>query len=455
MTGESQKMKSQSNAREIALKILYQINEKGAFSNIALHKGLRNFNGKDVDRTFITELVYGTVKWKITLDWVINKYSSRKVNNIDPWIRNILRMSLYQVMFLDKVPPFAACNEAVELAKIYGSRGTSGFVNGVLRTILRNLKNIVYPDIKNPEDYLSIKYSHPTWMVKRWIKNFNLTFSEQLCKANNNIPPLTVRINTLKTTRDHAIKLFEKEGLKVNKGRFLDEALNILNIPSIEGLTSYKEGLFQPQDEASMLVSYILAPQAGQLILDVCGAPGGKSTHIAQLMKNEGKIIVRDIFKHKLKLVDMLAGRLGINIMEIQEHDARILDKTLIERADRVLVDAPCSGTGIIRRKPDIKWTRQEKDLEALVQLQKEILKVSSHYVRKGGCLVYSTCSLEPEENEEIIKNFLESNGNFIIDDISPFIPADLKGEVKDGFLRTFPHIHETDGFFIARLKRL
>lgn len=443
------------DARQEALKAIYYINEKGAFINIALNKIARNKNISDLDRAFITELVYGTIKWKLTLDWVISKFSTREINKIHPWVRNILRMSVYQILYLDRVPSFAACNEAVNLTKSFGPKGSEGFVNAILRAIIRNRENLTFNNIKDKNEYLSVKYSHPIWLVKRWLSNFGQSFSEGLLNANNSIPSLTIRINTLKTTKDDAINILTREGLKVSAARYLEEALEIKKNYGLEKLTSYKEGLFQPQDEASMLVSHALFPKPGQLIIDVCAGPGGKSTHIAQLMNNKGKIIARDIYKHKLQLIEGLASRLGVKIIEAQKHDAKILDKELIGKADGVLVDAPCSGTGIIRRKPDIKWKRQEKDLLELTKQQKEILDTSARYVKNQGCLVYSTCSLETEENESVIKAFLEENDDFIIEDISPYIPFKLRNGVNEGFFRTFPHIHGTDGFFIARLRRL
>ena len=443
------------DARQEALKIIYRINEKGAFINIALNKVARDQNISNLDRALITELVYGTIRWRLTLDWVINKFSNRGTDKIHPWVRNILRMSVYQILYLDRVPSFAACNEAVNLAKSFGPKGSEGFVNAILRALTRNKGILNFNNIYDKNEYLSVKYSHPIWLVNRWAVNFGQSFTKGLLKANNSIPPLTIRINTLKTTKNDIIDSFGKEGLKVSAACYLEEALEIKNNGSLEKLPSYKQGLFQPQDEASMLVSRVLTPKPGQFIIDVCAAPGGKSTHIAQLMNNKGKIISRDIHKHRLQLIEGLASRLGIKIIETQKHDAKVLDEELIEKADGVLVDAPCTGTGIIRRKPDIKWKRQESDLIEMTRQQKEILNTSAKYVKRQGCLVYSTCSLEVEENERIIEMFMKENEDFILEDLSPLIPAALKKESKGGFLRLFPHIHKTDGFFITRLRRL
>ncbi len=443
-------------ARETALKVLYDINEKGAYSNIALNKYLGEYALKDVDRALATDLVYGTVKWKLALDRVIEQFSSVRLKKISPWIINILRLGVYQLLFTSRIPESAACNECVKLSKKYGHAASSGFVNAVLRNIARNRDIIRYPDRdKEYEEYLSVKYSHPQWIVRHWLSRFGGEFTESLLDSNNEIPEFTVRTNTLKLYRDQLIEEFRKEGIEAVAGRYHEEAVILKNPSSIARLDSYRQGLFQVQDESSMLVGSVLDPWEGELVIDVCSAPGGKATHIAGLMKGHGTVIARDIHQHKISIINDAAKRLGTTNIKTEIFDATHVDERYIGKADRVLVDAPCTGLGIIRRKPDIKWARTESDIKEITALQESILEASSKYVKQGGFLVYSTCTIEPEENEEMVKKFIKSNPEFNFVDISDILPVELTSETtRNGYIQIFPNIHKIDGFFIAKLKR-
>lgn len=443
-------------ARETALKILYDINEKGAYSNIALNKYLEGNNLTDVDKAFITDLVYGTVKWKLTLDWIIGQFSSVKLKKISPWVLNILRMGIYQLLYTDKVPESAAVNESVNLSKRYGHSASSRFVNGVLRNVSRNRNAIKYPD-KNTEPglYLSVKHSHPLWMVEQWLKRFGREFTESLLESNNGVPDFTARVNTLRITRKQLMEDLRAQGLEPEEGRYIDEAVILKNPHSITKLEAFKKGFFQVQDESSMLVGRILDPKPGELVLDVCSAPGGKATHLAQLMENKGTVVARDIHEHKIKLISDAAGRLGINIIKPEVFNATEIDDNYIQKADRVLVDAPCTGLGIIRRKPDIKWARNIENKREINELQDKILNAASHYVKPGGVLVYSTCTIEREENEDMVDRFVNSGSGFELVDISPFIPPALEKSGADkGYIQLFPNIDGIDGFFIAKMRR-
>jgi len=420
-------------SREIALKILYEINEKGAYSNISLNKHLEAHKLRDIDKDFITDLVYGSVKWRLTIDWIVEQFSNIKIAKISPWILNILRLGLYQMLFTDKIPESAAVNESVKLSKKYGHSGSTGYVNGILRNIARKKHEIEYPSRdKEPIKYLSVKYSHPEWLVRRWVNLYGEDFTESLLAVNNEVPDFTVRVNTLKITRENLIEALQKEGLEAFKGKYAEDAVIIRSPSSISRLESFKKGYFQVQDESSMLVGKVLDPKPGELIIDVCGAPGGKSTHIAQLMNNRGTVISRDIHEHKLKLIQDAVKRLEIDIVKTELFDATLVDESYIEKAHRVLVDAPCTGLGIIRRKPDIKWARKAADVEEIAGLQKKILAAASRYVKPGGVLVYSTCTIEPEENEEIVKWFLSLNRDFAAEDLSPFLPGGLAGKTAE-----------------------
>lgn len=437
------------------MKILYEINEKGAYSNIALNKYFSTDELRDIDRAFAAELVYGTVKWKLTLDRVISACSNIKMQKLSPWILNILRLGAYQLLYMNKVPPSAACNESVRLAGRYGHKASAGYVNAVLRNIARNGPGTVVPQ-KDADiiGYLSVKYSYPKWLVEKYAGLFGNEFTEALLDAGNGVPELTVRANTLKVSAAELLEKLKHEGIEAETGKYADEAVAIRSTVSLAKLETFRSGLFQVQDESSMLPARVLAPEPGQKVLDACSAPGGKTTHIAQLMRNNGTILARDIFEHKLKLVEDSAARLGISIIQTELHDAALPDDKNAEAFDRVLLDAPCTGLGIVRRKPDIKWARQTKDIAAITELQKKLLHNVSMLVKPGGVLVYSTCTVLPEENEYMVKEFLDCHSEFAEDDIAPFLPEGLKNYAKGCMVQLFPNRDGIDGFFVARLMK-
>lgn len=448
-------MKKLDQAREAALKILMEINEKGAYSNIALNKYFSTEELRDIDRSFITQMVYGTVKWKLTLDRVIAAYSNIKMEKLSPWILNILRLGAYQILYMTKVPPSAACNESVNLARRYGHKASAGFVNAVLRNIARKGVSIATPS--KEEDltgYLSVSYSYPKWLVEKYIKLFGTDFTQSLLEAGNGTPELTVRANTLKLTPEELVEMLKKEGCDAAAGQYVREAVVLKSSVNVAELQAYQNGLFQVQDESSMLPATVLAPEPGEMVLDACSAPGGKATHIAQLMGNSGTIIAGDVHEHKLRLIDDAAERLGIQIIKSELNDASVPNPKHVKAFDRVLLDAPCTGLGIVRRKPDIKWARQTRDIEGITQLQGKLLQCVSVAVKPGGVLVYSTCTILPEENEEIIRMFLQNNTDFIADDIKPFLPTALAEHARGCSLQLYPNRDGIDGFFMARIKR-
>ncbi|HHY90137.1 MAG TPA: 16S rRNA (cytosine(967)-C(5))-methyltransferase RsmB, partial [Clostridiales bacterium] len=291
------------------------------------------------------------------------------------------------------------------------------------------------------------------WLVEKWIHQLGEEFTAELLQANNERPPLTIRTNTLKIDKQKLIQILGKEGAKVSNGLHVEDALYVKDIGNIAELESFQNGYFQVQDESSMLAVRILDPKPGEFVLDLCAAPGGKSTYIAQLMKNEGTVLARDIYDHKIKLIQDHAARLGIHIIQTEIFDAAQFDPSLTEKADKVLLDAPCSGLGIIRRKPEIKYSRHPEDLKAIADLQWMILKHAGRYVKKGGILVYSTCTINREENQDLIQKFMNQNTEFEISDVSAFLPATIKSD-KNKMIQLFPNIHGTDGFFICRLKK-
>ena len=426
--------------REIALKILYKVDVEEAYSNIILNEELnknrKQLNEKDVG--LISEIVYGVTTWRLTLDEIIKKYSKIRLKKISPWILNILRMGIYQIIFLDKIPNSAAVNESVNLAKRYGHKSSSNFVNAILRKISKKDYEEFF-EIKNEIEKISKTNSMPEWIINELLKNNNKETVQEICKNLNLRPKTTIRINTLKIEKKEFVSKLKEENIdyeETEKENFL-----ILNkIKNIENISLFKEGFFTVQDISAGLTAKVLNPQKGDYVLDACSAPGGKTTYIAELMKNEGNIEAWDIYEHRLKLVEENSKRLGINIIETKLNDASIYNEKLKEKFDKILIDAPCLGIGVIRRKPDIKWQRKPEDVKIITEIQMKILNTCSKYLKTGGHLVYSTCSILEEENEKLIKSFLQKNNNFIIDDNAVFSIKPSKNQ---------------DGFFIIRLQKI
>ncbi len=443
-----------TNSREIAMEILMDIHQNNAYSNKSIERHL-NSSISFQDENLIRELVYGVIENKIYIDYILAKASSVKMKKIHKNIIEILRTGIYQIGFMDRIPESAAVNEAVKLAKKYGHKGTIGFVNGVLRSIVREKEKFMKIDKNNMTKYISIKYSHPEYMVKRWIDEFGIEFTEDLCKSNNEKPLLNIRVNTLKISKDELMKKLLHLGYEIEEGKYAADCLIVSNPIRITQIEEFKEGLFTIQDESSMLVGQIMNPPKGSLVLDICAAPGGKSSHLAQLMNNKGKIISRDIYDHKIELMEENVKRLGVKNVEIELYDALELDKKLIDKVDYCLIDAPCSGLGLIRRKPEIKFNRSEDDILSLIQLQKNIINIAKQYVKKGGFLVYSTCTIENKENICLIKDFLLENSNYELVSLEEnFSNSANLDTLNKGYIQLYPNIHNTDGFFIAKMIR-
>ena len=440
------------NARETAMKILIDINKNKAYSNLSLNKYLKDMKEKK-DENLIREIIYGILENQIYIDYILSKVSKIKIKKIHSNILEILRIGIYQIVFMDKIPDSAAVNESVKLAKKYGHKGTIGFTNGILRSITREKDKYTSIDVGDKSKYISIKYSHPEYLVEKWVEEFGIDFTEKLCKANNSRPLLNIRVNTLKTDKENLIKNLNKKGIETREARYGEDALIVKNPYLITETDEFKEGLFTIQDESSMLVSQIMNPEEGSNVLDVCAAPGGKSTHIAEGMNNKGSILSRDIYPHKIKLIEENIDRLGIDIIKTEVYDALEKDESLLGKFDYCLLDAPCSGLGLIRRKPEIKINRKEKDIKDLANLQYEIIQNIKDYVKVGGFLIYSTCTIGNEENIDVIKRFLKENSNFKLVNIEDRIKnKDEFTHLKDGYINLFPHIHGTDGFFIAKM---
>lgn len=449
-------MEKSVNARETAVLILDKVLGEKAYSNIALKQGLEYSNLSRVDKALVTEIVNGTLKNMIKLDFIIAKFVKMDMSKLDKNVENILRTGVYQIMYLDRVPDSAACNEGSNLARKFSNEGTVKFVNGVLRNVSRNKDTLQFPDkTREPLRYLSITYSHPIWIVEKWLGEFGFEFTEQLLIANNQVPHFTIRVNRLKIDKESLIKILEQEGIEYGDGLYNKEALYIKGTSAIENKSSFRQGLYQIQDESSILVGHVLDPKPGDLVIDICSAPGGKVTHAAELMENKGRIIARDVYQHKLDLIQQNCKRLGITIVETEIFDAKELDRKMVGKADKVLLDAPCSGLGVLRRKPDMKLKKTADNFDELNKLQQQMLSKAAEYVKPKGVLVYSTCTINKSENIKVIESFLKNREDFYMDDISKLLPENLDSNTKTkGYVEIFPNIHGIDGFFIARLRR-
>lgn len=442
-----------SNARKIAVEILYDIEIKKAYSNILLNKKVKHIDDSR-DEKLIRELVYGVLENKLFIDNIIKNFSKTKLKKIDKKILQILRIGIYQIYFINNIPDRAACNESVNLTKRFKKNRLSGYVNGILRNISRNKNKDFLPDkTKDYETYLSIKYSHPKWIVDKFKKDYGKDFTEKLLIANNEKPPLTIRVNTLKTTKKELMNKLKNYNFNIKETKYSNDGLIIENPKQITTLKEFKNGLFTIQDESSMLVAEIMDPVENSKVLDVCSAPGGKATHIGEKMNNNGLIIARDIFEHKLKLINKNSNRLGIKIINTELQDALELKEQDFCEFDYCLVDAPCSGLGLLRRKPDIRWNKSYSDIENLTKVQYKIIKNASKYVKKGGILIYSTCTLSKSENIDLINKFLDNNENY---ELVPITNVNILNSysLSEGYIELYPHKHGTDGFFIAKMRR-
>lgn len=443
----------QINPREIAADAVMEIMSAEAYNTMTLRRLLRQ-NGamSRQDRAFVTEIVNGTLRNLIYIDYVLNLFSKTKTEKMKPWLLAVLRTAVYQMYFMD-VPDSAAANEAVKLAGVRGYGSLKGFVNGVLRTAARQKEAIPLPEIGTAE-YLSVRYSHPLWLIRMWTAYFGYAETEKICAFDNESPDVTIRVNTLKTDTEALKKQLKQAGVAVKDGRLSKDALHLTKTADISRLEPFRKGLFHVQDESSQLAVKILDSQKDETILDMCAAPGGKSFTAAEMMQNEGRLTACDIYEHKVALLEEGAQRLGITIMDCQVKDAAERE-TEHEMYDRVLVDAPCSGLGLMRKKPDIRLKKDGSEIDSLIQIQREILDNAAGYVKKGGVLVYSTCTLCRKENEKNLEWFLQKHPEFAAEDISHFLPADWETDTaKQGYITLLPHKTGTDGFFISRMRR-
>lgn len=445
------------NTRELAVGMLLEIIEKDRYSHLVIRDVLNKYNYLEGrDKAFLKRLTEGTLERRIQIDFILDQFSKVPVSKMKPFIRNLLRMSVYQLLFMDGVPDSAVCSEAVKLAGKRGFSTLKGFVNGVLRNIARNQEKIVYPDReKDAVSYFSVQYSMPKWLIEKFLKELGEEKTEIMLKGFLSVSPVTVRVkeSLSEEEREAWKKSLLERGVKITEHPLLPYAFCLEGTEDIRSLPGFAEGIFMVQDVSSMLVCEAAGIRKGDTVIDVCAAPGGKSLHAGEKLMGSGTVSSRDLTENKVSLIQENIDRMQLPNVEAFAWDARQMKKEDVESADVLLADLPCSGLGIMGKKRDIKYHASKEGIEELQSLQREILSTVWHYVKPGGTLVYSTCTVNPGENEENVRWFTE-HYPFETESLAPFLPEELKEEGKDGMLQLLPGIHGTDGFFIARLRR-
>lgn len=444
------------NTREIILNVLLEIGQGGEMSSNAIHAALNQYQYfSKRDRAFITRVCEGTVERRIEIDYIIDCFSSVPVARMKPVIQEILRSAVYQIRFMGGIPDAAAVNEAVRLTQKKGFYNLKGFVNGVLRAIVRKGDDIPYPNRdEEPVRYLSVKYSMPEWLIERWLTEFGPYLTEWMLIADLTERPTTVRIKTDRTDRQRVLDSLVSQGVTVTHAPYLSYAYNLTDYNYLPALTAFQEGWIFPQDISSMLVAEVAAPRQGDYVIDVCAAPGGKSMGIADKLGGYGMIEARDLSEDKVALIRENVNRAKLINVKPVVMDALVFDPGSEQNADLVICDLPCSGLGVIARKADIKYRVTPDRIKALAELQKQILKNALRYVRPGGTLVYSTCTIGDEENMDNVRWILE-HYPYTLDSLDPYLPRQLRSlATREGHLQLMPGVHDADGFFIARLKR-
>ncbi len=461
------------NEREIVLAILMEVTENGQYSHIVLRDVLSKYQYLEKrERAFITRVTEGTLEHMIEIDYILNQFSKVKVKKMKPLIRNLLRSAVYQIRYMDRIPDRAVCSESVKLAARRGFSGLKGYVNGVLRSVIRGIDEIRYPE--DPDEFLSVRYSCPRWIIDLWKTSYDRNVIETVLKEFQKETPVTIRCCLNRTTPEQLKTRLEQEGVTARQHPYLPYAFVISGYDYLEGLSAFQEGLFTVQDISSMMVGESADPHAGDYVIDVCAAPGGKSLHAAEKIimaermrkaeksmmpeENEsrrGHVEARDLTEFKVDLIRENIERTGLTNITAARMDASVSDADSCGRADIVIADLPCSGLGVFGKKPDLKYKASPEGIESLVQLQRQILSCVREYVKPGGALIYSTCTISPEENRGNVRWFLEQYPEFAADDIREKLCPQLRDSVnEDGSIQFLPGIHKSDGFFIARLVR-
>lgn len=445
------------SARELALAVLERVDREQAYSNLLLNRYLEQARFGRQDAALATELVYGTIQRRNTIDHILDRLVAKGLASLEPWVKNLLRLSVYQLRYLDRIPAHAAVHEAVDIAKRKGHRGIAGMVNGVLRAYLREPERFASPAGGDAAARIALAHSHPEWLVRRWIERFGPDTTEAMCAANNVPPHVSIRANPLRTSRDRLLAALAERGIPARPSPLSRAGIIVENAGNMAHDPGYEEGLFSIQDESSMLVAEVVRPAPGMQVLDCCAAPGGKTAHMAELMNDRGIVWANDIHAHKERLVRRQAERLGLSSVRTLTGDAlRLKERFPPQSFDRILLDAPCSGLGVIRRKPDLKWTKTEAMIEEIAGMQLALLTAVADLLKPGGVLVYSTCTVEYTENERVVQAFLSQRSDFVADErLADCVPAVVRDRIhRPGMLHILPHWFHSDGFFIARIKR-
>lgn len=442
------------NTRELVQGILMDVTQQNVYSHIALGNVLSKYQYLDKkERAFITRVVEGTLEHMLEIDYILNQFSKVKVNKMKPVIRNILRSAVYQMKYMDSVPDSAACNEAVKLTVRKGFQNLRGFVNGVLRAVQRGMDQVEYP--KDPIQALSVRYSMPEWILKPWLAEYGQETTECILRDFQEEKPITIRCNLNRQTPDILKEKLEAQGVNVTKHPYLSYAFWISGYDYLGDLQSFQNGDFTVQDVSSMLESEVAAPQKGDYVIDVCAAPGGKALHIAEKLEGTGHVEARDLTPYKVEMIEENIRRMQAENISAVCRDATVPDLDSVDAADIVIADLPCSGLGVLGKKTDLKYKATEEGIKSLVCLQRQILEQVHLYVRPGGALIYSTCTINREENEENVQWFLEQFPDFSLDSIEDKVCEELKDSITEkGCLQLLPGIHQCDGFFIARFVR-
>jgi 16S rRNA (cytosine967-C5)-methyltransferase len=439
-------------ARVLAFDVLERVETTDAFADRLLETRGRRAGLEPRDRALATEIVLGTLRWRRWLDWHLGRASHRPLADLDAWARTLLRLTAYQLAFLGRVPAWAAVHDAVELAKRHRPPWAAAYVNGVLRALARMLRPWPEPAADDPVEALALRTSQPTWLVEGWWRRYGPAEAEALARAMNETPPVVLRVNTLRATPAEAVAALEHAGARARPARLAPEALVLEEAGDLRELAPLRQGLVTVQDEAAILVGHALGPEPGETVADVCAAPGTKTTHLAALMRNRGRVVAADPHPGRLALLREACTRLGATIVEPRAADVGALAAACGPAFDRVLVDAPCSNLGVLRRNPEGKWRRRREDLARLAVAQGAILEAAARLVRPGGILLYATCSLEPEENEAVVAGLRGRHPAFRPDPLPATVPAACR--TGPDVLRTLPHRHGSDGFTAHRLRR-
>jgi 16S rRNA (cytosine967-C5)-methyltransferase len=443
--------------RELALEILIRVDEKRSYADRLLDATLTKAGIEPRDRALLTELVYGTLRWRGRIDWVAQRFVPQPLANMKAPLRNVLRLTLYQVLFLNRVPEYAAVNEGVELAKRRSGQRGGALLNAVVRRVLREKDSILLPaaDV-DPVQNMAVLWSHPEWLVRLWQDYLPDEDIAALLGANNQEAPIVLRVNSLRADRARLLQAFDGQGVKASPCRWSAQGVRLQAAPPVGQLPGYPEGLLQVQGEASQMIAWLLDPQPQERVLDACAAPGGKLTHLAELMRDEGELVALDASARGLEKVRENVGRLGLRSIRVCRCDVtRDLPKDYASFYDRILVDAPCTALGTLRSHPEAKWQRQLADVKRLAKLQGQILQSVARYLKPGGVLVYATCTLTPDENEGVVSNFLQREATVVLEDARTLLPKAASTMTRGKYFLSLSHKHDTDGFFAARMRKV